>query len=514
MTRNGGFLFAIPSGFLDENVLLDAFSSEVENVLGPSREFSSDLCEEDDDANPVFLGRKVEVLVVDLSDEALGDCSEYDPVTHDFTSCAAFDADRPVALPLLTDILQEVRSWLQSATDDRSLFYSAQEDQEPATPAKATTSKKPPPAKKVTNQAIMEHLAMLGSQMQALAAQQEELRSVAFKAPSATPVPGPAKLMPITSKVPAVSSSFPAPSGTTSAVAKLLGPPPKTKAIVASAAEEGMENGGAPADPAGESPEPNTIVKAISQQSQALTALVAHLAGGDPLSELQLGGGASAGVSLSSKGVARRERMQQDLALRRSTYFLQVQQQLFRRMHPSMPVPQTEEELIASGATMTSYLEKQGGYKHQRDQALPMWIAAHAMDSAMMGDIHGCKEFLAILVTCMEQASHDGNWSVAYLLSLLEMPPSTIFSERIQHIHSLERPFSPLVPQPWAACALAYLKEIDVLTNKKAELKTAKAPAKAAAAASTEDPSPSPSPRRRPKFPKVPKGSPTDPKGA
>ena len=73
MTRNGGFLFAIPSGFLDENVLLDA--AEAENVLGPSREFSSDLCEEDDDANPVFLGRKIEVLVVDLTDEALGDCS-------------------------------------------------------------------------------------------------------------------------------------------------------------------------------------------------------------------------------------------------------------------------------------------------------------------------------------------------------------------------------------------------------------------------------------------------------
>ena len=239
---------------------------------------------------------------------------------------------------------------------------------------------------------------------------------------------------------------------------------------------------------------------------------MAHLAGGDPLSELQLGGATGAGVSLSSKGVARRERMQQDLALRRSTYFLQVQQQLFRRMHPSLPVPQTEEELVASGTTMTSYLEKQGGYKHQRDQALPMWIAAHAMDSAMMGDMHGCKEFLAILVTCMEQASHDGNWSVAYLLSLLEMPPSTIFSERIQHLHSLERPFSPLVPQPWAACALAYLKEVDVLANKKAELKAPKAPSKAAAAASEEG-SPSPSPRRRPKFPKAPKGSP-DPKGA
>ena len=512
MSRNGGLLFAVPSGFLDENVLLDVYGAEVETVLGPSREFSSDLCEEDDDANPVLLGRKTEVLVVDLSDDVLGGCAEYDPVTHDFNACTSFDADRPVALPLITDVFQEIREWLGNAADDRGLFYSAQEDQEPVVPPKAAAAKKSSPPKKVTNQTIMEHLTMLGTQMQALAAQQEELRSATFKAPSAIPVPGPAKLMPITSKVPAVSSHFPAATGATSTIAKLVGPPPKTKAFVVSAAEEGQESGGLQADPAVEASEPSNIVKAISQQSQALTALVAHLAGGDPLSELQLGGATGAGVSLSSKGVARRERMQQDLALRRSTYFLQVQQQLFRRMHPSLPVPQTEEELVASGTTMTSYLEKQGGYKHQRDQALPMWLAAHAMDSAMMGDMHGCKEFLAILVTCMEQASHDGNWSVAYLLSLLEMPPSTIFSERIQHLHSLERPFSPLVPQPWAACALAYLKEVDVLANKKAELKAPKAPSKAASSASEEG-SPSPSPRRRPKFPKAPKGSP-DPKGA
>jgi len=70
--------------------------------------------------------------------------------------------------------------------------------------------------------------------------------------------------MPITSKVPAVSSNFPAATGATSAIAKLVGPPPKTKAFVVSAAEEGQEAGGVQADPAGESPDQSNIVKAIS----------------------------------------------------------------------------------------------------------------------------------------------------------------------------------------------------------------------------------------------------------
>ena len=202
--------------------------------------------------------------------------------------------------------------------------------------------------------------------------------------------------------------------------------------------------------------------------------------------------------------------MQQDLAERQSTYFLQVQQQLFRRMNPSLPVPKTEQELLGYGATMTSYMEKQGGYKNNKDHALGLWIAAHAMDSAMMGDMHGCKEFLALLIACMEQASYDGNWNVAFLLSLLEMPPATVFSERVHNVPGLQRPFSPLVPQQWAACALSYMKEVDVLATRKQELKTQKPNTQKVNEVDVTD---NPSPKRRPKFPKQPKGS-SDPKAS
>lgn len=34
MSRSGGLLFAVPSGLLDENVLLDAYGAEAKTVLG------------------------------------------------------------------------------------------------------------------------------------------------------------------------------------------------------------------------------------------------------------------------------------------------------------------------------------------------------------------------------------------------------------------------------------------------------------------------------------------------
>ena len=492
----------IPEDYLDGDAVLNALLVDGDDMLGPSKDFSSALCEEDDEGKIIPLGRSVPVLVVDVSDNALGQLVDYDPVTHDFDACASFDMIRPAAIPAVTDVLPAIKVWIEGVTENRLHFYSAREEQE--NPAKAP-AKKGPATKKITNHAIMEHLAALGTQLQALQANQEELRKGNAASSSAIPVGGPGAHVPPTSKMPSLSGGLPAMHTPVAGVSKLLGPPPRVKPPVALGvtAPERQEN------PILEEQEPqqDPIVRAISQQSVAITSLVAHLAGGDALTELS-SSGPGAGGSLSSKGVARREKMQQELAERQSTYFLQVQQQLFRRMNPSLPMPRTEQELLGYGATMTSYIEKQGGYKNNKDHALSLWIAAHAMDSAMMGDMHGCKEFLALLIACMEQASYDGNWNVAFLLSLLEMPPATVFSERVHNVPGLQRPFSPLVPQQWAACALAYMKEVDVLATKKQELKTQRPNTQKTNEVDAAD---NPSPKRRPKFPKQPKGS-ADPK--
>ena len=129
-----------------------------------------------------------------------------------------------------------------------------------------------------------------------------------------------------------------------------------------------------------------------------------------------------------------------------------------------------------------------------------MWMLGHCMDSAASGDVHKTREFLALTTACVEQASMDGHWGIAYVLSLLEEPPSQLFADRAHPVSALGKPFSPLVPGVWSATALAYLKEVDLLSTKKTEARPQKSPAKA------EDPSSTPSPKRRPRFPKKPKG--------
>lgn len=123
---------------------------------------------------------------------------------------------------------------------------------------------------------------------------------------------------------------------------------------------------------------------------------------------------------------------------------------------------------------MCEYLEKFGGYKAKPEMGMLMWLLAHMMDSAQAGDHRMMKEFLALTVVCVEQSVLDGDWNLAYVLSLLEEPPHHVFSEKPVRVSSLGRPFGALVPGPWAAVALAYLKEVDLITTRKTEAKTVK----------------------------------------
>ena len=242
----------------------------------------------------------------------------------------------------------------------------------------------------------------------------------------------------------------------------------------------------------------------LTQQSAALTQLVAHLTGGDPMADLSLSSASTPGFSHGTKGVARREKMQNDLASRNSTYFLQVQQQLFKRMNPARSVPKTPEELAQTDVSMLTYLERYGGFRHCRETGLIMWIVGHAMDAAAQEDFYATKEYLALLTASLEQSAMDGGWGIAYLLSLMEDPPQQLFTDRMANPSSAGRPFAPLVPPAWAAVALAYMKELEVLTSRKAEVKKQPAVAPKASAAQGEPPSDA-SPKRKPRFPKKPK---------
>ena len=141
--------------------------------------------------------------------------------------------------------------------------------------------------------------------------------------------------------------------------------------------------------------------------------------------------------------------MQQDLSSGNSCYFLQMQQQLYKRMCPTKPIPKSEDELAGSGVSMINQVS--GAIWRFSKQARSG--DADVADSSLCGRCG-------------------------------------------------KRPFSPLIPASWAAVALAYLKEVELLNSKKSEAR-GKASSPKASGPDLQPPSPTP---RRPKFPKKAKG--------
>ena len=108
-------------------------------------------------------------------------------------------------------------------------------------------------------------------------------------------------------------------------------------------------------------------------------------------------------------------------------------------------------------------------------------------------DHKSCQEFLALLALALEQAATDGDWRIAYHLTLLEEPPPVMFQGRPQAVAAVGKPFANLVPPTLAATTLAYIKEVDVLITKKGELKGGKKPTGATGDQEEEGGSASPS---------------------
>ena len=65
------------------------------------------------------------------------------------------------------------------------------------------------------------------------------------------------------------------------------------------------------------------------------------------------------------------------------------------------------EELAQADISMTSYLERYGGFKDNKESGLVMWILAHAMDAAAQEDFHATKEYLALLIASTECAGWE-----------------------------------------------------------------------------------------------------------
>ena len=93
------------------------------------------------------------------------------------------------------------------------------------------------------------------------------------------------------------------------------------------------------------------------------------------------------------------------------------------------------------------------------------------MDHLQSDNMAAAKDSLALMMVCLEQASLDGGrLDIGLLLTLQEDPPAALFTNRSLAAYSRGKAFAPLAEQRWVATALSYIKELDTITTKRADL--------------------------------------------
>lgn len=470
-----------------------------DDLVGPSKVMSSKLEVQVADGSINYLEDICGFLVVDFTNEVLNHMQPYDPVFEDYQHVIPFFETIPNAFPSMAGIGDKIREWTAEAEAPRAVFYSARE--EPEGGGKAATAAKKAAARRVTNVTLMEEVEGLKAQLALLKAQAAPAPLAGSAIPAEEALGGARVIAP---KLPGLSRPF-GKSYWSGKGGRPVGSAAQTRAPIpgkpnVEAMQEDEPQFGAVVDPQFAGQGADQILLALAQQSSAITSLVAHLAGGaDPMSDLSAS--SSSQAAGSTRGVQRRDRMMQELAAGKSNFFLQVQQQLCRKLNPASPAPSTEEELSACDASVLLYLERFGGYQQSKELGLVMWLLGHIADAFARGDPRLAREHTALALCAVEQAALDkGDWSLGFMLGLTSEPPVQMFQNRLQNVAAYGRSFGPLTPSGWAATSLAFLKEMEVLQSRKAEVRKPKADPP------VKDPdADSPSPKRRLRYPKKPK---------
>ena len=131
-----------------------------------------------------------------------------------------------------------------------------------------------------------------------------------------------------------------------------------------------------------------------------------------------------------------------------------------------------------------------------------MWLLGHVADQMLLGDVKGAQEMLALAMVAIEQSAMDnGKWEIAWVLALQEDPPQQLFAHRPIATNPRLRAFSPLCPADWGAIALAYVKELDLLSSRRQEA----LPKKQGGGRQEEEAADSTKKPKQPRFPRKPK---------
>ncbi|CAJ1338628.1 unnamed protein product, partial [Effrenium voratum] len=427
-------MVAVPAGSASEGALASLSVDHSDGFLGPFTSVTVPATTEDLTGVEEETPQSVTLWLLDLS---LSDrFHAFDPVTEG--DLPGFHPEDNQLVPYSPSLLTAAH-WVSSETGERLAFYSAASEavppQEEQTPPPRRQQPKP---KRVTTASLADQLAKvvdmlpaISSQLQELQMRQDavELRLEPAQASATVPaLPTAPKAMHQQPFPAAAASSFQ--DHALGAVAKSLGPPPKTRPLAPSPSPSVGNRAEADPEAFAELPQ-GSVLRILADQSRALGILAAQLGAGDTLGDLA-----------------------------------KVAQQAHRKMAPADPMPSSLQEASRT-VSFTRYMEIYGGYQAAKEMGLMMWVLSHVANCMLREDHQGAQDHLGLLMVSIEQAVGDGGrWDLAYLLTLLDEPPQQVFASRPQ---PRLRAFMPLCPQPWATCALAFIKEVDIISTRRLE---------------------------------------------
>ncbi|CAE7286499.1 unnamed protein product [Symbiodinium natans] len=467
LLRPGGFLLCLPEGFLDESELGPPESAGDDPDLPGLRTTIS--------ASPIALSATgewtavadpspIRAMLVDLPASyalALG------ALDSDSFSGQGFGED-PSVFPLASDVLGQAQTWILSVGGAASGYQTAvsEEDVPPKQPPKKAQGAKPKRltlAQLASQQSSM--MDVMSKLVQEIAAIRQEAKQgsggVEQPRPATTGVPPGKNAVDLAAPL---SSLMPPYQGAPKSLAHLLGPPPNARRQPPAAPTQvdldaqlanGIIEGEMPvAKPSAD------LAAAVLAQSQALMSLVAQLSqGGDPILDMPAS-------STSVRGSVNRQRLQSELATHSGTFAQKVQEQAMKRMNPTGLLPPDQ-------TGMCRYYERFGGFARNKELALVVWQVSQAFDLLNKGSVDGARDILSLLLVYLDQVNLDsGNTTIAWLLSLQSDPPQSLFQDAPNLPGQGGHAFTPLAEQKWLTTAISYLKEVDTITTRRAELRS------------------------------------------
>lgn len=462
MRRQGGLLVAVPLNAVDSGKLVDEMTSEGDGLLGPSKSFTTELTAEEEEGAVAYLGVPCRFMVIDFSDDILLVSREYSPEQDSIEMILPFHQDYPTALPNLAEIPEKIKEWVAGQNIGRAHFYSAREEQDTPT-AKAPATKKAATPKRITDASMAEQLAALQVQVQALAAAQiPKVLPTPVAIPDAQP--GASGGKPIgASKMPALSSAFLGgpPSLMVPSVKKAGWPPSEDYGGCSKGCQPSSDtSGGRAKDLAGRGSHHR---RSTFTGAGSTRICIDGISG--PHSSWRRRSWRPVDIShFFSKHFYKRRATKRAIAERTS----QWQQQLL----PSAASATTSA--VAPQPALAGRRRRLQGYRHllaqvQKTTGVALWLLGYVLDALIQDDTHRAREHLALAIAALEQQGIDGDFTLGYLIALVEEPPIQLYQDRTLSMHAQGRPFAPLVPPSHAAGAISYLKELEVLNSRKKE---------------------------------------------